>query len=366
MEYYLFILFISFILSVILSFNFLVYFLIFSPIFYLFIIFLIYYFDNLNFYKLLFYIFNIFLYLLGYTLVNNRLYHFNNALQFEKSNNYEINNIKALVKDISYNSDNRFKYNIKINLVDYNFIYDLYLLKNPKVEIDDIIIINSLKLSKNHNNYSYKNFLKNGSINRIFQPFLNYNLIERRFTFKKIINKLRYDLEKSLSKKFDTISYNLFKAIFLGHSIKIDEFNIKDKFKFLGLSHYLARSGLHLTIINNILMFILFLFPINGLLINIFSIIILFIYKLLTYDSVSFLRSFLMILIYNISKIINYRITALSILFLSGIFLLIYNPFYLIFLDFQLSFFFTFIILIFNKLNNIKKIILLKREIDIS
>jgi hypothetical protein len=297
-------------------------------------------------------------------LVNNKKKLLIKFLNFSSINDYKIENIKARVLDIQSFSNLKFNYSIKIQLIDYNFIFLINTINDTKLEVDDIILIRSLKLNKNIND---RYFFKSSILNILYVPFLRYKILNRqRFTLNKTLYNLKSDLDRSLQLKLDSLSYLLFNSIFLGKPIFDDKFYIKDRFKLIGILHYLARSGLHLAIINSILLSILFVFSLNSYLLSILSIIIVYLYRLLTYDSISFLRSFFMIIIYNLSKLFSLNLTSLSILYISALIMLINNPFIIIYADFQLSFFFTLIILIFNKINNIKRLILLKHDLYIT
>ena len=136
---------------------------------------------------------------------------------------------------------------------------------------------------------------------------------------------------------------DLFSAIFLGKKNKTQTYDkSKDQFKIWGISHYLARSGLHLVIFIMIWHLILCLFPIPFRWKQSILIALALIYALLSWSSVSFIRALTVFMLYKIATIFEIQMHIVHSITLACLFTLLYNPAHLFFLDFQLSFALTF------------------------
>jgi competence protein ComEC len=116
----------------------------------------------------------------------------------------------------------------------------------------------------------------------------------------------------------------------------------REYFKLWGLSHYLARSGLHLVIIAALWYFILTILGFSYFLRNIVITIFILIYHILTLASIPFIRSLYMFIFYKICIFFDWQINALHLLNLTTFIILLLNPIQLFFLDFQLSFGLTY------------------------
>ena len=116
----------------------------------------------------------------------------------------------------------------------------------------------------------------------------------------------------------------------------------KEIFKWWGLSHYLARSGLHLVIIASIWFILLSIFKVPYLLKNLISAVFIISYHLLTWPSIPFIRSIIVFILYKLCIFFDLQINSLHLLNLTCFIILLFNPFQLFFLDFQLSFGLTY------------------------
>jgi competence protein ComEC len=148
----------------------------------------------------------------------------------------------------------------------------------------------------------------------------------------------------------------LFSTIFLGNKdgVKKRLNNEKIFFKLWGISHYLARSGLHLVVFLALLELLLRLIPITFVLKQIISLCIAMIYFLLSWSSLSFMRAFLTFIMYKICLLLGLSSNFLHLVILTCFITLLYNPAHLFFLDFQLSFGLTFALAWFNHIQSIK------------
>ena len=159
-----------------------------------------------------------------------------------------------------------------------------------------------------------------------------------------------------VSKKLEYTSSLLFNALFFGKKSSHAMYHkLKQYFNFWGIGHYLARSGLHVTLLFIIILFLLGYLPLpwqakQGMLLS--SLVILFLY---TVSSTSFIRA---CIFYTLSLLCNFlkvQIQPLHLLNLTLLSMIIYNPYLIVFLDFQLTFLATYILMWLGYLRGIKK-----------
>jgi Competence protein len=156
-----------------------------------------------------------------------------------------------------------------------------------------------------------------------------------------------------LSHKLSHHGFRFFSSLFLGNRMcikaKLEETN--EQFKTWGISHFLARSGLHLALFifiwQAILRFIPFPLFIKQFILTLLSCI----YFILTWTSAPFTRSFMLFLLNKICFFNKKSFHFLHYLTLVFFCFLLYCPLYLFFLDFQLSFALTFALAWFGQLS---------------
>lgn len=132
----------------------------------------------------------------------------------------------------------------------------------------------------------------------------------------------------------------LFGALFVGNKTdyKKEVDRIQTQFRFWGVSHIFARSGMHISLIIGIILYLLFLIPIpySGKIICATGIGIL--YALLSWPTISFTRALIMFLWGNYCILARRQTSTLHLLGLTTLLVLLWHPLNLFFLDFQLSF----------------------------
>lgn len=126
-------------------------------------------------------------------------------------------------------------------------------------------------------------------------------------------------------------------AMILGDKTTLDS-DIKELYQTHGISHILAISGLHVSLIGLTLYNILRRLRLNTSLSSIISIIFIYSYGVLTNFSVSTTRAIIMLFTLLISKIIGRTYDILSAACLSGLLILINNPLQIYSTGFLLSF----------------------------
>lgn len=250
-------------------------------------------------------------------------------------------------------------YNYKL-LLDTDQIQTIaiYCSSLPHIIVGDYIEIEPLRFKKS-NNQSFNNYLaKEKIMATLFVDQFNCKLIERpKLSAARIIFYAKEKIFNTLRHKINYESFPLFSSIFLGNrsSVKKQMDSKKEPFKVWGTSHYLARSGLHLVIFVVIWHFILSLLPIAYLLKQLFLIMLILIYALFSWSSVSFERALLMVLLYKWCLLNRSASHYIHLITVATLIVLLFNPLQLFFLDFQLSFGITFALAWFNHIEAHKK-----------
>ena len=161
-------------------------------------------------------------------------------------------------------------------------------------------------------------------------------------SIKRMLNAFRQKIYCSLFFRLNRQTFNFFSSIFLGLKTFAPSDPIKEQFGYWGLSHYLARSGLHIVLFIIIWNWILCYLPLSFIFKNSLLLAIAYVYALLSYSSISFLRAIYVFYLFQIGKLSqSSSLSFAHLLTIVGLMVLLFNPLQLFFLDFQLSFFIT-------------------------
>ena len=244
--------------------------------------------------------------------------------QFVSKNQFVIAKIVLQYKKKNYWVLKLKNSNIEFYTTTYNDLKDIL---NKEVEINLIT----------------KNISFWGYLTKFYAPTFYMGILETP-NYKSFIKKQHSNKQIS----------NIFKALFFGDSLY---YQTRQQLSTLGISHLLALSGLHLTIISGVLYLILnpvfnFLFPpyINrNIYLGIVILIILFIYLFFVNFPASLVRSFIMEIIiflfaFSLKDIFSFKLLFLTVL--SGITIF---PSFLVNLGFFLSVMGVFLIFLFFK-----------------
>ncbi len=131
-------------------------------------------------------------------------------------------------------------------------------------------------------------------------------------------------------------SQSLLNAFVLGNRSDLSV-DIKRQFKKLGLGHFLALSGMHLTYFIGFLTLLFWPFKTKRYLKLVF-VLIAAVYILYIGAPISFIRALSMYFIYSLLKLFYIETSGLRVLFIIAFFLVLIDPFILYDLGFQLSF----------------------------
>ncbi|MBQ7907356.1 MAG: ComEC/Rec2 family competence protein [Clostridia bacterium] len=150
-----------------------------------------------------------------------------------------------------------------------------------------------------------------------------------------------YDLNKSLCQRFEnnlnSDTSALFSALLLGNKSGLRSEILSD-FSTLGLSHILALSGLHLTILVAIISFLLDLFSVPKMAQGVIIIFAVGFFVGLTGFSSSILRAGIMLILYYMIKLFAGDPDRITNLFVSVMLICLFSPFAVFSVSLRLSF----------------------------
>ena len=228
----------------------------------------------------------------------------------------------------------------------------VWLKPHQKICINNIIL-------KHPKSDSYQEYLIRENIWAVaHQKKLGYTTIEKPSLFAQQINILCLLPLSATNHAFSELTKTLYLSIFCGKKIKsVTTTKMKKLFQYWGISHHLARSGLHLVILISLLSFLFSFVPCSSSKKQLLTLALLFIYYIATFSSVAFMRAFYMYIFYVACRQLYLPSNAVHILLVTALLVLTLNPHHLFFLDFQLSFGITLLILWFLQITQNTKTI---------
>ena len=191
-------------------------------------------------------------------------------------------------------------------------------------------------------------FLKSATITVTTNP---------QFSLSRWLHEKRKIVVESLRIKMSDLTFSLFSTIFLGYKNSDQESRdqINNNFKIWGIVHYLARSGLHLVLFVMLWKFLFNWLPITFFIKELLMVGLVAVYLAFSWSTISFTRALITFLLYKLCILLDLPINPVHILTLACCAILLYNPFQLLFLDFQLSFALTFALAWFNEVTKLIK-----------
>lgn len=207
--------------------------------------------------------------------------------------------------------------------------------------------------------------------------YQGYFLIEKmkqedNFTFMELkeikAKKVKKNfMENYLGKVFErsqkNFSYklkNMNKALLLGDNTRLSK-KLKEKIRYLGLSHIFAMSGLHIGLVFLVFYSICFRVFKKKIIIELTTLFFMTLYYLGVKESPSFSRAYIMIVIYLFGRILYEKVNTGKALFVSAVISILYRPNVIFSLSFQFSYLAMIAIFYFYPL--VKKINIKKSKI---
>ena len=241
------------------------------------------------------------------------------------------------VKSIIYNN---YRYELQIETEDGIIITYMDNAGGIKYGSHISVTGNIVKMSEADNlgNYDERSYLHSkGIILKIEAD--GCGLIGNKNDFsqlEEILSKLSRNFEKTLGEICSDKERGIISAIVLGQTNDI-EGDVKELFSISGISHILAISGLHISVIGmGIYKFLRMRLRYASS--AFFSGAVMLLFLVMTGSSVSAVRAVIMFIIHVIGDVLGRKYDILSAVSLAGVCLLIKNPYYLLNASFQLSF----------------------------
>jgi predicted membrane metal-binding protein len=231
-----------------------------------------------------------------------------------------------------------------------------YCIKKPTCISGDMVELNEVSFKKPTKESFNLYLMKENIAATFFSPLLPIKSITPSGK-NTSLNKAKATLVETIAKQCSQKTALLLAPLFFGSKTARNNksLRIKQQFATWGISHYLARSGLHLVLFVALWEVCLRLIPLPYLLKQGIQLALILIYFLFSYSSISFLRALWMFITYKLCLLLSLRPHILHILLLVATAVLLLNPLQLFFLDFQLSFALTYALAWISKLQIPKK-----------
>lgn len=203
------------------------------------------------------------------------------------------------------------------------------------------------------NNASYGDYLiKEHVIASVFLQKKNYVCVIDRpsWSVKRWIWLQKYRILSSIKEKVSPLAYAYFALIFLGYKQLEQNHTLRKVFNLWGLAHFLARAGLHIMLFIWIWQLFLGLLPLPGVVKRGVLFFVCGVYALFSWISIPFFRAYVVFVLGRCATMVDQQINFLHLLTVSCLFVLLFNPMYIFFLDFQLTYALTFVLGWFSQL----------------
>ena len=191
------------------------------------------------------------------------------------------------------------------------------------------------------NGFNYKEYLYYHKIHYS----INTNKIEKIENNTSILYFIKNKIIKRLNKIDDT---GYIRTFILGDKNFLDEETI-EKYQENGISHLFAISGMHISFITGILLFLLGKITYNNYYKYSIVILFLFFYLFLTNYSASIIRTTTIFILNALNKCFNLKIKKIDIMLLTLSIICIINPYILYDIGFQFSYIISFTLIVLGK-----------------
>ena len=311
-----------------------------------------YWYSNKSFNKYIFFTITTYLltFFLGVStlLIHNEQNDKNHYSRFLKNENISIIVIEKVLKSGKFND----KYEAKVVSVNKHSTSGKILLNVQKDStfrflVDDKLYIKTdfLKVSppKNPYYFDYSKYLKRQHIyHQLFINNMSYLKLEKRsFSFKGLAHRFREKVNIKLEENgFEGDELAVINALILGQRQDVSS-GLMESYAGAGAIHILAVSGLHIGVLLLILNFLLT--PVerfkNGKLIKlIFIVSFLWVFAFIAGMSASVVRAVAMFSAVAIGMLLNRPANVYNTLVISMFFLLLFKPYFIFDVGFQLSY----------------------------
>lgn len=234
-----------------------------------------------------------------------------------------------------------------IKSLDNNIKLETYL-KNSYKKGDVIKLTGQIKYfekSMNEYGFNFRNFKKSNGISYKIKAISDRKVEDANYYYK-IQNKFIEHIHKTLKKYLNEENYRLMVSIILADRTVL-EVEEKNYFNNIGISHILALSGLHISIIMGFFEIMLGYCKVSKVKRRFFAIIFVLFYIISVGCPIGALRAFLMTSMVFAAFLLKKKYRSIDALFLSGIVNILINPFVYYSLAFIFSYLSVLSILLF-------------------
>ncbi len=261
-----------------------------------------------------------------------------NIRNYSYSTNLYLTNVSLIDENNNINYiDGCFSVNISENTKTFDIGYDVVF--NGK-----ILPVSIINKEGNINTTYIKNNIRFKVLGTVSSEDISF--IEGKKSITQSLKDYNKDL---LISNLGEVKGNLAYALLYGDRTEVDK-DIMNVFKYSGVVHIFAVSGLHISIIVGILYFILKKLKCNNKITFLITAIFLLFYCFLCSFTASVVRATIMSLTLLFSKIVSRKNDSLNTLSFSGLIILLFSPLSLFDAGFQMTFAAVFGILIFMDL----------------
>lgn len=217
----------------------------------------------------------------------------------------------------------------------------------PPFEVGDVVKLERVFFRPPADDGEYWRYLiKEGLVAHVRARPESFTVVEHPpRSFYRSISTLRNRILESAKKELAPQTFALFTSIFWGkHAVDQRQLDaIREEFRPWGILHYLARAGLHLTMLIMLLQKAVAFLPLPFMVRTVLGAALIGGYALLSWSSISFIRAVLVFFLFVLCTLLWTPSHGLYRLTLACFLILLSNPLQLFFLDFQLSFLVTFV-----------------------
>lgn len=288
------------------------------------------------------------------------LYDFNVGRGEKYSNEGTEHLVKAVIFGVKNQTDWYASYEVSLESTDGKASFDRGLLICEGAYgygIGDEIscYVNFVSLDEIYADYGTDRYdLISKGIHFACEPTKEITLLGNKITIRTLLSEFRLKLGASISIFCEHESAALVKALLL--SDRDDIGLLRRDMSRLGVSHLLALSGLHLSIICGMIEFVTKRLKFSKLARVSCQIIGAFVFLAISGFPYSLLRASLMLLLLNFARITGHDRDSVTILFLTGWIIALFDPSALIDIGFELSFFATLgVVLTLNDETHIRR-----------
>jgi len=202
---------------------------------------------------------------------------------------------------------------------------------------DKLKVVGKIEEPPVFDDFSYKEYLKRKRIFvLVYQPEIE-KISEKKFSIYKNVLNLRKNLSEAIDKSYSTEQASILKAMVLGIKTEISD-GLKDKLNRAGIRHLTAISGMHTIILVNALMYLFLGIGLWRKQAFFLTLLFILFFVTITGFQPSTIRASIMASLLLLAQVIGRLNNPTRAIILTGLIMLLLNPYLLFDIGFQLSF----------------------------